>query len=159
MKKFKAFTIIELSISLLISGVVISIAYYSYLLLSKQYKTQLTKSDQIRECLLFRKIVQIDVMHSYFIKDSGSILLFENSNSSVLSTYDFEDSFVVRRHSEFTDTFHFKTDNYWFVHLNDSSSLINRIDILFNSGKDYFGASFNKVYSVQQLLMNRRTYE
>jgi prepilin-type N-terminal cleavage/methylation domain-containing protein len=153
MKKLRAFTIIELSITLLISGVVVSIAYYAYSLFINQYKTQQTKSDLIREYFLFQKAMQIDVDRSEFIRDSASYLFFEKSSSDLV-IYDFADSFIVRKSAVSADTFHVRKKTSQFLHYSNNVNLVSRIHVLFDLRKDYLEADFLKTYSCRELMIN-----
>ena len=152
MKKLKAFTIVELSVTLLISAIVISIAYFAFLLFINQYKVQQKKSGFIREYFLFCKVMQTDMDRSDFIKDSASYLDFGYLNSSGRVIYDFGDSFVTRKFSGIADTFYVKKLRYEFSHVNESSDMVNSVKVLFDLQKDQLEAVFNKAYSSREQL-------
>ena len=152
-EKLRSFTIVELSVSLLIGGIVISLAYYTYFLFINQYKTRQKKSALMQESLLFRKAINSDIDQYEFIRDSASLVIFTNASSHDFVQYNFEGNFIVRNSSYTTDTFYVKKLGFKFYHVNDSAQLVNRMDIFFQANKENFNFIFCKSYSSKQLLM------
>ena len=75
MKKLRAFTIIELVITLLISSIVISIIYYAYFLVNRQVGKYKDKKQSISSYFLFHKALQSDIDRADAIFDSGGVLI------------------------------------------------------------------------------------
>jgi Tfp pilus assembly protein PilE len=153
MKKLKSFTIVELTVSLLIGAIVIGIAYYTLLLFMNQYKAQQGKSNLIREYLLFRKAIDADIDHYDFMTDSASFIIFKNLNFSNMVQYNFDGNFIVRNSLNSNDTFYIKKQGCKFYHLNDRTNLVKRMDVSFNADKDNLEITFDKPYSSRELIM------
>jgi len=151
MRKLKSFTIVELCVTLLISGVVIGIAYYAYSLFLYQYKKQEAKSALIREYLLFQKAMQIDMEQAENITDSISSLTFRKvSNETAI--YNFANDFIYRNTLSATDSFRIKKTKYYFSTVTGTSDLINEIHIVFDLKPGKLRANFKKIYSAQQVI-------
>jgi len=154
MKRLRSFTIIELTISLLIGGIVIGIAYYVFFLFISQYKTREIKSNLIQESLLLRKAIQADIDRYNFITDSSSFLIFRSVNFPSIVQYNLQGNFIIRSSSSSSnDTFYIKKRGYKFYHLKDDSNLVNKMDISLNADKENVDITFDKLYSSEELLM------
>lgn len=150
MKRLKAFTIVELSVTLLISGVVMGIAYYAYSLFVAQQKKQLSKSELVQEYFLFRKAMQTDTERANAITDSSGHLVFGSENTV---QYNFDKEFVVRSTSFSSDTFYVKCISHEFFMIDENSTLVSAVNVKFDLGKELLNADFKKNYSSRQLLM------
>lgn len=151
MIRLKSFTIVELSVTLLISGIVIGIAYYAYSLFLNQYRKQEAKSSFLREYLLVQKTIQTDIDQSESITNLGSSLMFRKVKDSKV-IYNFANDFIYRETLSGTDTFRIKKTEYHFSTVNENSDLISEIQIVFDLKLGKLQANFKKTYSAQQLI-------
>jgi Tfp pilus assembly protein PilE len=151
MKKLKSFTIVELCVTLLISGVVIGIAYYAYSLFLYQYKKQEAKSALIREYLLFQKAIRTDIDQAEDITDSIAYLTFRKLSNET-AKYNFANDFIYRNTLSATDSFRIKKTEYYFSTVTETSDLVNEIHIVFDLKPEKLRADFKKIYSAQQIM-------
>ena len=105
MKKIKAFTIIELTVITLLSGIVISIAYFIFFIMEKQYNLyDKTSKYQLELSTLNRLLTQdFQIADSILTHDNSGIVVFKNSNKTL---YIFAPPLITRNKNNQTDTFH-----------------------------------------------------
>lgn len=104
MQKLKAFTLMELLIGMIISGVLISICYMSYTLINKQYLNYKTIKAELTEVLQFNSVLDRDIANAERMSFIESKLIINRKKKSDLE-YNFEASFILRKEGEVTDTF------------------------------------------------------
>src|SRR5882672_6390150 len=96
-KRIYAFTIIELVVVLLISGIIVSMSYYAILVFNRQFKLYHDRSARISSFLLFKKTLQQDCDKSPLIMDSADrLLLFDEPGGGKIANYEFAKDFIVR---------------------------------------------------------------
>ena len=110
MRKLKAFTIIELTVITLLSGIVISIAYFVFFILQKQYNTYDKTGKYQLEITTLSRLLTEDFQKSDSIISSSekSLLTYKNN---IVTDYKFDVNYITRSKSSVTDTFHFNTEN------------------------------------------------
>ena len=153
MKKFRSFTIIELVMSLLISSIVIGIAYYVLLFFNKQYTLNQNKSQVTDEFLLFRQAMEKDFDKAEMISDSLDLFLvfkYQPSHSNII--YRIDTNNIVRQFENVTDSFSVKNNGYKTFHVNDNSNLISQVLFQIKLNNIIFETSFSKQYSAAQLM-------
>ncbi len=151
MRKLKAFTIIELTVSLLISSIVIGITYYAFLFFTKQYNSYQRKSEEFTEYRLFKKAFQHDLESADFVADSiPNSILMKGDSSEV--TYTWDSSAVIRQDGEVSDSFRLKNINVVVSHINDTLKSAKQIVFRFTFNKTFFETMFTKQYSAAQLM-------
>lgn len=108
--KLKAFTIIELTVITLLSGIVISIAYFVFFILQKQYNTYDKTSKIQLEITTLNRLLTEDFQKADSIVSStnSAFLIYKNE---LVTDYKFEPNYITRNKSSVTDTFHLSTDN------------------------------------------------
>ncbi len=110
MKKLKAFTIIELTVITLLSGIVISIAYFVFFILQKQYNSYDKTSKYQLEITTLSRLLTEDFQHADSVV-STSEKAFEMFKNGKITSYQVEPLYITRNKSEVTDTFHLATQN------------------------------------------------
>lgn len=151
-RKVPAFTVLEMMVAMLVSGVVITMAYSGLAMLNHQWIEYRNKMGQITECLQFKKIMDADIDKSVSVSGSdeaGLVTIMFDDSSNV--KYQFGDSFLVRDNESNQDTFHFKS------RLNEvgyfkTTRLITSFEISIVFQDDILPFYFSKVYSAQELL-------
>jgi len=107
MKKVAAFTIIEVTIAMLISALVIGMTYSIYLIVSKSYQSFNLKNDTMAVVLRLDEWLHKDFDRSEAVwKDTSGIAMQYPGNTV---RYKFDTAYVVRIGVR-TDTFKVKTD-------------------------------------------------
>jgi len=158
MKKVRAFTIMELTVAMLISAIVISITYTAYLIVSKSYKSFSGKNEKMAAVLKLDELLKKDFLRSERVeKDTSGIDIYYPKRTV---KYKFDSASVIRLAGR-TDTFRVKTDSISTlfegkeVQLLGDSAENNRIDeltlpvILQNQKLTYY---YHKVYSSENLI-------
>lgn len=134
-RKYKAFTIAELVVAMLLTSLVISLAYYSFFLFRGQFMQLEKKVSSNNELRMFQKAMQHDIDRANAIRDSaGSYLLMDTI------TYSFN-SMIVREN----DTFDLRVIK---MDVGYTGKLVSNIIITLPGHVLYF----NKLYSAQQLM-------
>lgn len=152
MKKLASFTIIELTVSLLISSIVISIGYYAYLLASRQFDKYLIRSSIINEYYLIEKVLQTDFDRSDEIRDSATGLLVFESESKGLIRYELTNEFIIRRTEDLADSFKVNNPQLDLLHVDNASGMVRVAKLVFGMGNESFSLIFRKQYSSEQLM-------
>ncbi|MDB5137819.1 MAG: hypothetical protein JWP37_4422 [Mucilaginibacter sp.] len=107
--KVKAFTILEVTITMLIAAILMGITYTTYSIISKSYLSFNLKNNDMATLETLDKLLRKDFARSEFIlKDSSGILL-----KSALQTvrYELKPDFIVRT-SGIVDTFKVNTEGW-----------------------------------------------
>jgi prepilin-type N-terminal cleavage/methylation domain-containing protein len=156
-KRFKAFTLIELMMTLLISSVVIGIVYYAFLVFNKQFSGYQVKSAAMNEYLIFQKALGHDMDVAEYMENSGQdgLLLYATPGHAPIE-YRFNKNCITRVTETATDSFTILNSNYRVQYVNDSSTLVNTV--LLNITIDHvdFSKLFTKDYSMCQLMKYER---
>jgi len=101
-QKVKAFTILEVTIAMLIAGLLIAITYTSYSIIIKSYKSFTAKNQNIAVLVSLDHVLRRDFDRADMVlKTSNGIAL---KNSSQVITYTFSPDFVTRETGKI-DTF------------------------------------------------------
>ncbi len=104
MQKVKAFTLMELLVSMLISGIVISIIYLCYEIIYKQYLGYKDTNHTISQAVLLNSLLKTDFTQAAYITKSEEGLLFSESGGHTTG-YRFNELFVLREVNDVKDTF------------------------------------------------------
>lgn len=153
MRKIEAFTIIELVMSLLISGIVIGIVYYAFLFFNRQSIDYQFRSKQISEYFLFNKSLLTDFERAESISDSSeNFLIIQHIDTGMAIIYEFGTSAITRKTQETVDSFSIKCEELRFYHLAEGSSIVNKVMVKLNINNSSFNTVFLKTYSAAQIL-------
>jgi len=110
MKKIRAFTIIELVVVMVISGIAISIAGLSYDIINMQMLNYETTSARLLSTIQFNHLLKTDFIQAKkVIKEQGS-LKFVSENKNEISYY-FDEDNIIRRMAYLADTFQLSVFN------------------------------------------------
>jgi prepilin-type N-terminal cleavage/methylation domain-containing protein len=107
MQKVKAFTLMELLVSMLISGIVISIIYLSYEIIYKQYEGYKKTNKKITQALLVNTLLKTDFLKAHYILNKEKGLLFLDKQQNAIG-YQFEEKYILRKANNVQDTFFLK---------------------------------------------------
>ncbi len=156
--RVKAFTILELTITMLVTALVIGITYTSYLIVFKSYTSFNTKNNELAVLVNLDHVLKRDFEKAEIVlKDTDGIALTIGEN---YIKYEFKPDFVVR-HTIKKDTFKVQTQyvNFAFenVAINDVKNTVeqNRIDELGFTivlRNENFSYHYHKQYSSANLI-------
>jgi hypothetical protein len=150
--KLPAFTIIELVVSLMISGIVIGIIYYSFLFFERQFQLYNDRSEKSENIILFKNAINHDFEASALAIDSANEIMFYSDFSKMSETYDIFDKYIVRTNNLEKDTFLFEAKIHTIDHHPINNKAITTIDFEIKIGSDYIDCVFEKEYSAKELM-------
>jgi Tfp pilus assembly protein PilE len=101
-KRVKAFTIMEISVTMLISAIVIGITYTAFSIVNQSYRSFQHKNEDIAVLMRLDELLRNDFSKANMICKTTNGIFIKKGSDSV--TYEFEPSFTVRT-SSITDTF------------------------------------------------------
>ncbi len=104
--KVKAFTIIEITISMLIAALVIGIAYTAYTIVNKSYLSYNNKHEEMAVLLRINELMTKDFDHADIIEKSDSGLTIIRGSNMI--NYVFTPDYIVHT-AGIVDTFKVKT--------------------------------------------------
>lgn len=152
--KLKAYTILEVTISMLISALLIGITYSAYQVVSSSYKGYLQNQRKIQSLLAVDFVFKQDVLSADLIVKSDEQLKFLVKEGFI--TYEFADSVIIRSNSvQVRDTFQLKIDSVSFGTAGskiDEEEIIDRISITGKSGGKRIVLDYSKKYSADQFI-------
>jgi len=160
MKKLRSFTIIEILITMLISAVVISIAYTGLTMLNRQFARSQSRMKQIGQYRLLSGALQRDFDRADCIRDTidDSHLVLGRLDTMVY--YSFQPNGMVRRTlivpgaiAGINDTFVIPTQVLGQIYISDSVRLVQQISLRSLVNGDSVLLTQNKAYSAQQVLL------
>lgn len=146
---------------MLISSIVIGIAYYAFLLFNQQFGSYQRKSGVVGEYFLLRKAMQNDFEKADVIKDSAnSFLILQTNSDSRRVIYKIDSNIIVRNIDEATDSFKVKCNKLSFIHENDNFNLVKEIYFETKLDNSTWGCNIRKRYSaVQYMAAEKLQYE
>ncbi len=152
--KLKAFTLMELTIAMLISAISIGMAFYMFQYFQQLFLQQQKQRQERFSYSLFKHLLEQDIDRSVWLKTSENGLICENEFENI--SYEFAPKFIVRNQNTVEkDTFLIQTVNLdttpRIQHL-PSEELTDHIhlNIRFENKEHQF--DYHKIYSAQQLL-------
>lgn len=98
-----AFTLAELLIGMIVSGIVIGSCYTAYSLIYKQYESYRKIKNATVAAMQFNSMVNNDFIDAELITYKENTLVIKKVNN--LLQYEFNDLFILRKENEVTDTF------------------------------------------------------
>jgi len=120
MNKTKAFTVIELTVVMILSSIVISIAYLSFDILQKQYRNYRESNDKIAMISKLHRLLHTDFNNSEIIIKTDAGILTNYGTKQI--NYEFDFGFILRKDGEITDTFFVKIKEPEMLSLKHSQS-------------------------------------
>jgi len=109
--KVKAFTIMELTIAMLISAIAIGISYAIFLIVSHSYQSYVTKNMRVSEAQRLDATMRMDFDRGLLVSKDTSGIKIQFPSGQVI--YKFDTASVVRITAT-SDTFKVKTDSIGF---------------------------------------------
>ncbi len=129
--RVKAFTIIEMTVVMLLSAIVISMAYFAFELLSRRYVKYKEQSEVFYKVTLLDQLLSRDFFVSDSIKSEGEILKVYKAD--ITSDYHFGSKYVVRQFSGQTDTFYFNVEKKELLYnqqlIADGNSMTDQLNL------------------------------
>ena len=143
---------IELVVAMMISAIVISIAFYAWTLISSQLVKRQTRSAAITEYTLFQRALVRDMENAHRISDSADSSLFLLDIGAHRVRYAIGADRILRDWDGLTDTFHLAGKVMKRSYLYDSLPLISNLQLLITVNREDLLISLQKEYTVADKL-------
>ena len=153
-QKVRAFTIMEVTVTMLIAAIVVMIVYTAYRIIGKSYTDYDQKNKMISELVVADKILKKDFSDALDIKQTSDGIELSMQEGQI--SYVFGEKFIVRNQNQLRlDTFDLTNNKVVLKFKNSEAGVDHSIDNLslnciFN--KRNITLSYYKVYSAEQLL-------
>ncbi|MGE0637866.1 MAG: type II secretion system protein J [Bacteroidia bacterium] len=153
--KIRAFTLIEVIVAMILSGIVVAFAAVAFQLVSKQFMSFKKSGERINELFVFQHQLQKDVRESELILHEalGLKFIFDDNKQATYLVYEEN---IIRDNGTRTDTFfvsNAEVESILIPYSNiPGAEIINYISMEFKVDKDTVYAEFNKDYPVATLL-------
>jgi type II secretory pathway pseudopilin PulG len=148
-KKTEGLTIVELSISLILSGIIIGLAIMTYQSFG-QHSLLKAKQNDLSICTIQNLHVLKDKIYfsSKLIKSDNNTLLIENKDKTVIPLFVNENDLIIG-----SDTLSFPKLSTYFIE--NDIGLVQTIEIEFNLGKQRIYTKVIKDYDNEILFNNK----
>ncbi|MBB2145789.1 hypothetical protein GM921_09845 [Pedobacter sp. LMG 31464] len=155
MKKIKAYTLLEVTVAMLLSAICITICYSAYGIIGKYYTVFQAKNQQATEVLGLKQVLARDFLKSRFVLKSEDG--FELIRDSVLIRYSFSAGHVLRQlNTLHTDTFHLEPSEllcFFEGRPVDVPDTVDQVQFKLSLAKGVrIPLQVNKVYSAENLV-------
>jgi len=153
--QLKAFTIFEMMVTLVLSGIIISASMMLYLNYESLVRGKTKQMNSGKETLQFYHIFKHDFDQALLVKSSGyEVTLVQTVNSAIL--YEFEQDYITRARDRMVDTFFIKV-NEFKVLKDDITGFDKIITMELKNGGEIFPITLVKEYS-NEVLMNMSSH-
>lgn len=153
MKRFKAFTIAELIVVMVISTIVLATIYTTYLLIRKQYAKQSGRIGQLNEYLLFKNAFSKDFRIADSVVLAGDINGLQCFLGGRKIEYAFTDSAIVRTEEPATDTFKLTVEGFETNSL-EAGAFVEQVSLKIIPYRDTVVLKFHKNYDALFLIQH-----
>jgi hypothetical protein len=164
-KRVAAFTIMEITVAMLISALVIAITWTAYLSFSKSYQSYNKKHEDMAVVLTLDEVLRKDFDRAEMIRRDSSGMVVQFADHTI--RYAFNTAFVLRTVPAVkTDTFKVKSDSlsmsFESIPVNEVSedkekNRIDQLDLSFFLEKEKIPYHYRKTYSSADLI-HRKNY-
>ena len=153
MRKIKAYTLMEVTVAMLLSAITIAICYAVYTIMTGYFSSFKDKTNEAEELLYFKHVMERDIQRSnHLLYNENSIEMLGDSTSI---NYIFTDSSILRNlNTQRTDTFKVvAVDLKVFFEQQEilMPDTIDRLSFDLRLGKTKIPLQFNKFYSANDL--------
>ena len=151
--KLRAYTILEVTVAMLLSAVSIAIAYTAFSILNKSYKGFDSRNKELAEFVLADKLLKRDFSEAKRLTRSETGIIMQ-LDSGIIS-YDFNEEYILRdQYGLRTDTLHLATIERRFTFEQEESnvdSLVDKVQLNTVAGKEPVSLVYSKMYSAEDL--------
>lgn len=151
MKRIKAFSLLEVTVVLLLSGLVTSLGYITLEYFSKSLFAVRTKTDRIQEISLLNKVIQEKVAFAESITYSGDLKMVNDHEISIFKLSN--DKVIFRRNGQEMKQFDVEADLE--VNKVENTDLVNHIVIYIEEENTKFKFELSKNYDASTLMQFR----
>lgn len=125
-KKLKAFTIVELLVTMVITSIVVGLASSLYLNMQQYYTMSESGYGQNTDIIFVTSLLKNDMEQSVSVHSSYGLVSMQGKDN-IVKEYDFSDDYIIRKIYYHRDTFFVKTQDLEIINLNSNSDLVSEI--------------------------------
>ena len=156
-KKIRAFTLVELLVVMVISGIVIAITYQIYFIANKQFMQYKKGNEKVTQEVILRGLLNNDFFQSEsVIRKSENNIEMQLADEKI--NYEWRDEFIIRVTNASRDTFFLPVSLVELKFRNSSqdisAGLIDALKIISENGDEEKYFCFFKEYSADVLMQN-----
>lgn len=151
-RKIQAFTIIDLVVALIISSLIIGMAYFALSLFNNQFLRYLKKTTSLNDFFLFEKTWVRDWEQARYIrsKDNATFVMDYKNRASI--TYRMQDQWLIRTTGISRDTLPIQIQKST-VHLyNEKMNVVDQVEWVIFVGGEKIPCVYHKQYAAKDLL-------
>ena len=161
MTKLKAFTLIELLVAMVVSGIVIAVAYQVYLIATMQFSEYKRISDKVTSEVVLKGLLNSDFfMSESVIQRSENSIEVQRENKAI--RYEWNERYVLRTTENMKDTFFLEVASAELMFNNEKrqrGELIDEMKLVSKESGQERIFCFFKHYSADVLLRNENVIE
>ena len=153
-KRLKAFTVIELLITMMLGAIVLGLSYMYFGNFQKYYTDTIQLEADYLTIDQFRFLLTHDLQRSDEVaeKHVDELTLLFRENEVV---YEFSPTGVIRSTESAIDSFKMNIQSWYFEEMKDYDGLISGVEIELKTDKDkYLNMQFYKDYTAESLFSN-----
>lgn len=145
MKKLNAFTLIEMLVVLILTGLVVSLSYSAYEIFLSYRISYLKSSRHLSQLEMLHLVLEKDFSQASSIKEQSGSIRFENPDAS-LFLYHFNESNIVREQEFRADTFYLFNEGVAEIQTVPNTGLITKLSINLSTENKPLSFIFTKEY-------------
>lgn len=156
----KAFSVMEAVIGMVVTAVVIGIAYVLFSIVSERMENFRIQNLVIGDVNRFTYSVNKDIFESETLVQKENELIFKLISDSII-TYSINENYIIRKNNTFVDTFNFSIQDVKFDTIRDANkqNVFQRVDVNVNSNAEKIRFKFFKRIYPNQLIEKEIFYE
>lgn len=157
-RKLNAFTILEVTISMIIAALSIGIAYSAYTIMKQSYRKYDERNKLIAEIVLADKLLKKDFFQAIQIVKSEKELVFKSAGGII--SYTLDTRYILRnQYNNRRDTFNIPVQDSKLYYAEDlkSTELVRRLDIKTTVDGTTMQLNYEKKYSAENLMAERNS--
>lgn len=148
--KIRAFSLVELTVTLILSFFVVSILYLSYQIMENQFRNEYQK--QLSHLVLLKSGIEMDFFYAdTIILEQDQLIVFKKGK---IARYQFFNDAILKEANQRKDTL-YKGECTASFNQQENSNWVSRLTLNFTTEKETIGMSFNKTYLPTQNLKKK----
>lgn len=147
-KKIEGFTLLEAMVSLLLTTLLVALAFGVYINFSKSYSIFDKSTTRLTELLQFKNALSSDWFKSDHPMGNEAYLDLLDEQKNELITYEINDDWIVRK-SWVNDTFQISVKEMEFSYLNKQEEIIEKISIEFEKNSQLYEVTLRKDHDLK----------
>lgn len=154
--KVPAFTIVDLVVTLIISSIIIGMAYFVLSLFNTGFINYQRKVSLLNDFFFFEKTLTHDWEKARYIKDMGEGNWQLRNDGDTVVRYLVKDKLMIRIQQENRDTLPVIVGSFKGYQFNNKMDITDRLDLTILLGRETITCSYYKRYAAKDLLESNK---